>query len=269
MTMTGVAVLASGLTFPEAPRWHDDRLWFSDFYSHAVYALDLAGRLEKIVEVPAQPSGLGWLPNGDLLVVSMHDLSVMRWDGQALTLHADLSGLTRFACNDMLVRSDGRAYVASFGFDPHGEAPRTVDLVTLAPDGSATIAARDMAFPNGMTTLDDEQTLVVAESVGQCISAFDMAADGTLSNRRVLARTDGCQPDGICTDPDGNILVTTMTCDRLVTFAPDGRALATRTFDTHLWAVATGAGKTFLCVSDHYVREECIAKRSGRILMIG
>lgn len=266
--MGNVTTLASGLTFPEAPRWHDGRLWFSDFYSRAVYALDLEGNLEKIVEVPHQPSGIGWLPGGDMLVVSMRDLKVMRWNGRTLSEYADLSGLTRFACNDMLVRSDGRAYVASFGFDPHTEEARNVDLIMLAPDGTPSIAATAMAFPNGMVTLDDERTLVVAESVGQCLTAFDMASDGTLSNRRVLARTDGCQPDGICVDGDGNILVTTMVCNTLVTFAPDGRHLGTRPFDTHVWAVASAKGRTFVCASDHYVREECVAKRTGRILMI-
>lgn len=267
--MNGISTLVSGLTFPEGPRWRDGWLYFADFYSRAVLRVDRSGTLEKVVDVPGQPSGLGWLPNGDLLVVSMTDQKVMRFAAGQLHVHADLAGLVRYHCNDMIVLSNGRAYVGNFGFDPHGEAPRTTSLVKIEPDGSASIVAEDMAFPNGMATLADEHVLVVAESVSQCLTAFDIGADGRLSGRRVLARTPECQPDGICIDAEGNIRVTTMTCNRLVTFAPDGRLLSTRQFDTHLWAVAVDdKGAILLCASDHYVEADTLAYRSGRILRL-
>ena len=261
--------ISTGLTFPEGPRWRDGRLYFSDFYSHAVYAVDLAGNRERIVEVPGQPSGLGWLPDGALLVVSMTDQKLMRWDGSSLAVHADLSPFARFHCNDMIVLASGRAYVGNFGFDPHIEEPRTANLIRVETDGSTSIAAADMAFPNGMATLDRESILVVAESVGQCLTAFDILADGCLANRRILATLEQCQPDGICTDANGNILVTTMTCNQLVRFAPDGRVLATDRFEDPLWACAvTDEGETLVCTAQHCVEEDCKRQRSGAIQRI-
>lgn len=258
--------LTTGLTFPEGPRWRYGKLWFSDFYSHAVYTVDLQGRREKICDVPNQPSGLGWLPGGDLLVVSMKDRKVMRWDGNSLRVHAALGDVAGYHCNDMIVLSSGRAYVGNFGFDPHSEEPRTADLVRVEADGAVAIAAPDMAFANGMVTLAGETILVVAESVGQCLTAFDIASDGSLSNRRVLASMPACQPDGICVDSDGNILATTMTCNKLVRFAPDGHCLGADSFDVPLWACAASeAGEIFLCTSEHAVEADCLRARSGAI----
>ncbi len=264
--MATLVPITTGLTFPEGPRWKDGKLWFSDFYSHMVYAVDLEGNREAIVEVPGQPSGLGWLPNGDLLIVSMRDQKVMRWNGGALTVHADLSPFARFHCNDMIVLTSGRAYVGNFGFDPHHESPQTTNLICIEPDGAARIAATDMAFPNGMVTLDDETILVVAESVSQCLTAFDIGPDGSLSNRRIFARTPDCQPDGICLDADGNILVTTMTCNALVKFAPDGVYLKTLTFDVPTWAcAATDDGEVLLCTSRVSAPEDCMREISGAV----
>ena len=261
-----VQVLAEGLTFPEGPRWRGGRLWFSEFYSHGVYSLDLGGGLRREFEVPGQPSGLGWLPDGDMLVVSMRDQWVMRWDGRALSLHADLSAFARGPCNDMIVTATGRAYVGNFGFDPASEAPRSTCLVAVEPDGRAWVAAEDLAFPNGMALLDGGARLVVAESVAECLTQFDIAGDGTLANRRPFAAIPGCQPDGICADHDGSVLVTTMTCDTLVRFSGAGEHLATHSFDTHLWACAVSdAGEVLLCTADHYIAEDCRRERSGKI----
>jgi sugar lactone lactonase YvrE len=258
--------LATGLTFPEGPRWRDGKLWFSDFYSHAVYTVDLAGHLEKQFDVPGQPSGLGWLPNGDLLVVSMRDQKVMRWNGLTLTVHADLAPFSRGNCNDMIVLSDGSAYVGNFGFDPYNEEPRLTNLVRVGADGRANIAATDMAFPNGMVTLADETKLVVAESVGQCITAFDLGPDGVLSNRRIFANTLGQQPDGICLDADGNILVATMVGQQLLTFSPKGNLLSTMDFDVPVWACAVcDSGDILVCTSHHSVSSDCQRERSGAI----
>jgi sugar lactone lactonase YvrE len=261
-----LSLLTTGLTFPEGPRWRDGELWFSDFYSHAVYTVDLAGDCRKILDVPGQPSGLGWLPNGDLLVVSMTDQKLLRWDGVSLSVHAALAPFARYHCNDMIVLGDGTAYVGNFGFDPHSEAPRTTNLIHVAVDGTASVAAVDLAFPNGMVTLEEEQILVVAESVAGCLTAFDIAADGSLSNRRILAETPGCQPDGICLDREGNILVTTMVSSKLIKFAPDGRRLGTLEFDVPLWACAvSSAGDILLCTSHHAAKNDCQRERTGAI----
>jgi sugar lactone lactonase YvrE len=256
----------TGLTFPEGPRWRNGKLWFSDFYSHAVYSVDLAGICEKMLDVPNQPSGLGWLPNGDLLVVSMKDRKVMRWDGASLSIHADLGHLASFHCNDMIVLSSGSAFVGNFGFDPHDQEPCSTNLIRVAANGSVGVAARNMAFPNGMVTLNDETILVVAESVGQCLTAFDIESDGSLSNRRLFAQTTGSQPDGICLDGGGNILVATMVSNSLAVFAPDGRHLATHGFDVPVWACAVSeTGEILLCTSHHSMETDCQRERSGAI----
>jgi sugar lactone lactonase YvrE len=264
--MTTLEPLATGLTFPEGPRWRDGKLWFSDFYSHAVYAVDLDGNLTQILDVPGQPSGLGWLPDGDLLVVSMRDQKVMRWNGRALTVHADLALFARDNCNDMIVLSDGSAFVGNFGFDPHNEEPRLTNLVHVNPDGRPSIAASDMAFPNGMVTLAGETILIVAESVAQCLTAFDIAPGGRLSNRRVLARTPGQQPDGICLDTKGNILVATMLGKQLIKFSPGGKHLSAQDFEVPVWACAVSDdGDILLCTSQHSVDADCQRERAGAI----
>lgn len=264
--MTALEPLVTGLTFPEGPRWRDGRLWFSDFYSHAVYTVDQAGKMEKQFDVPGQPSGIGWMPNGDLLVVSMRDQKVMRWDGRTLAVHADLAPFGRDNCNDMIVLSDGSAFVGNFGFDPHSEEPRLTNLVRVDPDGRPSIAASGMAFPNGMVTLAGETILVVAESVAQCLTAFGIAPDGRLSNRRILARTPGQQPDGICLDTEGNILVATMVGKQLIKFSPDGEYLGAQDFDVPVWACAVSdSGDILLCTSQHSVGADCQRERSGAI----
>jgi sugar lactone lactonase YvrE len=264
-----LTTLVDGLTFPEAPRWRDGRLFFSDFYSHCVYVLDAAGKAQVIAEVPGRPSGLGWLPNGDLLIVSMTDRRVLRLVNDRLSLYADLAALAPFHCNDLLVTKAGRAYVGNFGFDPHNEAPRSTDLIVVEPDGRSSIAATDLAFPNGMATLENETRLVVAESVGQQLSVFDLDAGGALSNRRVLVRLPGCQPDGICVDRNGNLLVTTMTCNQLVTVSPTGTILKTAQLPTAVWACAVGEkDDIYVCTSAHAIPEDCMRHRSGRIQLL-
>ncbi len=196
------------LAFPESPRWHDGALWFSDFYERRVSRVTPDGRIETIVEVPGQPSGLGWLPDGRLLVVSMNDRRLLRLDGHSLVEVADLSPFAPAPCNDMLVDAQGRAYVGNFGFDLHARAPfAATSLIMVTPAGEVRIAAQDMHFPNGTVLTPDGRTLIVAESYGQRLTAFDVAGDGTLANRRVWAQLHGkgVGPDGICLDAQGAI----------------------------------------------------------------
>ena len=196
-------LLLDGLVFAEGPRWHDGRLWFSDMHAREVVAVDESGRRETVAHVPGRPSGLGWLPDGRMLVVSMEDRRLLRMQDGRLVEHADLSKLAPFHCNDMVVDGNGNAFVGNFGFDLHRAEPtRDTCLIHVAPDGSARVAAEDMCFPNGVVVTPDGDTLIVAESFGQRLTAFDLAADGALTNRRVWAALD-FYPDGIALDADG------------------------------------------------------------------
>ena len=203
-------ILVDGLMFPETPRWHDGRLWFSDMVARKVMAVDVEGQMEDIVFVPKGPSGLGWLPDGRLLVVSVTDRRLMRLDQDGLAAAADMSALSEFNCNDMVVDDKGRAYVGNFGYDMMGGKPfAPATLLMVTPDGEARVAAENMAFPNGCIITPDGKTLIVAESMGHCLTAFDIAADGQLSNRRIWAQLEGNQmPDGICLDADGAVWAT-------------------------------------------------------------
>jgi sugar lactone lactonase YvrE len=217
--MTEAKLLIDGLYFAEGPRWRDGWLYFSDMYAYSVKRVDLGGAVETVMEVPNQPSGLGWLPDGRMLVVSMRDRCLLRVESDGrLVEHADLSDIATFHCNDMVVNAEGRAYVGNFAFDldtfmrEHGPAaamadpgPPSAKLARVDPDGSIHVAAEDLRFPNGTVITPDGRTLIIAETLGLRLSAFDVASDGTLSNRRVWAKLDARVPDGICLDADGHV----------------------------------------------------------------
>jgi sugar lactone lactonase YvrE len=261
-------VVLEGLAFPEGPRWHDGRLWFSDMHAHEVVAVDLAtGERETIVEVPACPSGLGWLPDGRLLVVSMEDRRVLRLEDSGLVEHADLSGLATFHCNDMVVDRVGRAYVGNFGFDLHQRAdPVDAVLARVDPDGSVHAAADAMQFPNGSVVHDT--TLVVAESFAGRLTAFDVADDGSLSNRRVWAQLEGAVPDGICLDAEGAIWVASPTSNEVLRVREGGEVTHRVTLDRGAFACMLGGDdrRTLLiCTSHSSDPVESAQQRSGRI----
>ncbi len=201
--------ILDGLSFGEGPRWHNGKLWFSDFYRHQVATVTVDGTHEVMLEVPQQPSGLGWMPNGDLLVVSMIDRQLLRWDGQSTSVHADLSAVVASYCNDMVVDDVGRAYVGNFGFNRHQGEPFTeTTVMVVEPDGKVSTGADGMAFPNGTVITDDGSTLVIGESMGNRLTAFDRdGGTGQLSNRRVWADLGDNVPDGICLDAEGAIWV--------------------------------------------------------------
>ncbi|MFM8303525.1 MAG: SMP-30/gluconolactonase/LRE family protein [Actinomycetota bacterium] len=240
--MTTTRLLRSGLRFGEGPRWHDGRLWYSDFYDHAVHAIGLDGDDERVVEVPGQPSGLGWLPDGSLLVSSMTDRQVLRWDGTALHPHADLSAHAGWWVNDLVVDATGRAFVGNFGFDldafldEHGidgvlgePGPPATVLCRVDPDGAVSVAATDMRFPNGSVIAPDGTTLIVAETLALRLSAFDIAGDGALTNRRVWADLSPVlgAPDGICLDADGAVWIANATAPQCLRVAEGGEILDT------------------------------------------
>jgi sugar lactone lactonase YvrE len=181
--------LLEGGAFFESPRWHDGRWWLSDFYRHRVLTVTEDGREETMLEVEGQPSGLGWMPDGSLLVVSMRDRRILRWDGSSQALHADVAEYCGGHLNDMVVDARGRAYAGNFGFDLMAFAdPATANLIRVDPDGSASVAASDMYFPNGSVITPDGRTLIVGETAGCRYTAFTIAGDGSLSDRRVWAQ---------------------------------------------------------------------------------
>jgi sugar lactone lactonase YvrE len=237
---TKLEVLLDGLKFGEGPRWHDGKLWFSDFYAHRVATVDLDGRDETIVEVPQRPSGLGWTLKGELLVVSMLDRRVLRFDGKALHLYADLAALAPGLCNDMVVDAAGRAYVGNFGYDRHNNAPpRNTRIIRVDPDGRAASVGDEIHFPNGMVITPDGRTLIVAETFAHRLGAFDVGADGALANYRVFAALDGVYPDGICLDAEGAVWVTDARGQRVLRVLPGGRIAQ---------AVDTGERRSFACM---------------------
>jgi sugar lactone lactonase YvrE len=207
-TLSALVPVAEGLVFPEGPRWRDGELWFSDMLGGAVMRIGADGTLHRVLDVPAQPSGLGWLPDGTLLVVSMHDRRVLRVAGGRTFVHADLAGLAPQQCNDMVVDRSGRAYVGNFGFDlPGRAAPAPTCLLLVLADGTARVAADGLLFPNGCVITPDGTTLIVGETFGARLTAFTIADDGSLQGRRTWASLPGKSPDGICLDADGAVWV--------------------------------------------------------------
>ncbi len=198
-------VLLDNLTFPECPRWHDGSLWFSDVHAHRIMRVDAQGNARVALADAHQPAGLGWAPDGSLLFVRMAERPLMRVaDGVAGTV-ADLSLLEQVQLNDMTVDARGRAYIGAFGFDINaGEKAVTANIFLVQPDGAVRVAADNLRFPNGMVITPDGRTLIVAETVGRCLTAFDIAADGSLSNRRAWAPL-AIFPDGICLDAEGAV----------------------------------------------------------------
>ena len=263
--------LLDGLAFPEGPRWHNGRLWFSDQHTGHVVALSVDGTAEIIVEVPNGPSGLGWLPDGQLLVVSMRDRRLLRFDGTILHEVGDLSALAPFHCNDMVVDAHGRAYIGNFGFDlDGGGAYEPTVLIRVDPNGTAAVAADDLAFPNGAVITPDGMTLIVAETFASRLTAFTAHPDGSLTDRRVWAEVAGAAPDGCCLDADGAIWVADPMGRRVLRVLEGGEITDTVTVGTpnSAYACALGGadGRTlFVCTAPTSTPEAAIEQMGGRI----
>ena len=206
--MSELELLVNGLDFGEGPRWHDGRLWYSDFYQHRVYAVSPGGARETILDLGSeQPSGLGWMPDGSLLVVAMTARRVLRMAHGEVTIHADLSEIATWHCNDMVVAADGTAYVGNFGWDIEHDRghPLAATLAVVRPDGSVQSGPGDLLFPNGSVITPDGSTLVIAETFGGRFSAFPLDADGCPGEGREWAPVPGAAPDGCTLDSDGGI----------------------------------------------------------------
>jgi len=274
-------VLADGLYFGECPRWRDGRLWFSDFYDHAVKSVSLAGDLRIEFVLDDQPSGLGWTPDGALLVVSMTKRQVLRRgpDG-ALSVHASLDAIAGFHCNDMVVDDQGRAYVGNFGFDldaalqDRGTASVLADhtpaiLAIVLPDGQVRAAADDMHFPNGSVITPDGKTLIVGETLTAQLTAFDIAADGALAGRRVWASTAPRLPDGICLDAEGAIWIANPMAPECVRIRQGGEVLDVIETDQPCFACMLGGedGKSLFMLTAVSSGHAASQSRTGRILV--
>ena len=262
-------IIADQLAFPESPRWHDGALWFSDFYTHKVHRVGADGSVETVLDVPGQPSGLGWLPDNRLLVVSMLDRRLLRVDGDGVTTVADLSALAPWHCNDMVVDREGRAYVGNFGFDMLNRAPvQPTVLILVTPQGKARIVADDLLFPNGCVITPDGRTLIVAETFGHRLTAFDIAQDGSLHRRRIWADLATASPDGICLDAEGAIWIASPPTSEFLRVFEGGRVAERIAVSGQPLACTLGGAerKTLYMVSGRVFRAtRALAERCGRI----
>ena len=271
-TLTTATVLTD-IAFGEGPRWRDDRLYFSDMHSHKVLTVDLDGHCREVCIVPNDPSGLGWLPDGRMLVVSMQDrrLLCLESDG-SLREVADLSALASFHCNDMVVDEQGRAYVGNFGWDLHGRGtPCGANLILVTPEGETRVVAEDLEFPNGAVITDDGATLVIGETMGGKLTAFDVEDDGSLSNRRVWADTKDILPDGICLDAEGAIWVASPTSHGCFRVLEGGEVSHKVEVETQAYACMLGGPERrhlLICTAGASEPEACAKNRDGRIEVV-
>lgn len=283
-----VRTIVDRLTFPESPRWHDGRIWFSDFSTDRVHSSAADGRdLRVEAEVPQQPSGLGWLPDGRLLIASMRDHRILRReDDGTLAVHADLSAHATGPINDLVVDAEGRAYVGEFGFDLMGGAPFTsANLIRVDPDGTVEVAATDLRFPNGSVITDDGM-LLVAETFGNRIASFRIADDGSLTDRDVWAEF-GPEPtereletllpqvvvgaDGCGLDAEGALWVADAVGGRAIRVLPGGTIDREVAPDTGVFACTLGGddGRTlYLCTAPDFHEEARRAAREGAVLAV-
>jgi sugar lactone lactonase YvrE len=265
-------VLLDGIAFPESPRWHEGRLWFSDWMAHEVIALDQSGEAEVMAKVDAFPFSIDWLPDGTLLITAGREVLRMEDDGSLVT-HADLSGLTEFGLNEIVVDGRGRTFVNGAGFDLMGGGDPAPGLVALVrPDGSSELGDRGLAFPNGMAVTPDDGTLIAADSYGKELVGFDIADDGSLSNRRAWADLGDGVPDGICLDAEGAVWYADVPNRRCVRVAEGGEVLETVEHDRGCFACMLGGadGTTLFVLAQEWKGAEGIGNgpRTGQVLTI-
>jgi sugar lactone lactonase YvrE len=262
----------TGILFGESPRWHDERLWFSDWGAQELIAVDIEGNSEVIIRMPSFPFCIDFLPDGCLLIVSARDRLLLRREPSSgsLVTHADLSSLSEHPWNDIVVDGRGNAYIGNIGFVfPGGEfAPGILALVT--PDGSARQVADGVAFPNGIVVRPDNSTLIVAESYANRLTAFNIAADGSLSNRRVWADLDIGVPDGICLDAEGAVWYGDVPNKRCMRVREGGEVLQTIDLDRGCFACMLGGvdRRTLFLVVREWGGMESTAEgaRTGQLL---
>jgi sugar lactone lactonase YvrE len=268
-----IKTLLTGLAIGESPRWRENRLWFANWGTQEVVAVDLEGKSEVMVRVPTTiPFSIDWLPDGRLLVVSGSEGLLLRQepDGSLVT-HADLRGLCDKGWNEIVVDGRGNAYINGGGFNLMAGEPFAPGIIALvAPDGSARQVADGIAFPNGMAVTPDNATLIIAESYGRKLTAFDLAGDGSLKNRRVWAGLGDGVPDGICMDADGAVWYADVPNKRCVRVREGGEVLETINLDRGCFACMLGGPerKTLFMLAAEWRGFEMMMgdERTGQVL---
>lgn len=267
-------ILLSDLLLVESPRWRDDRLWFSDWAAHELRTVDRHGESQVITKVPSFPFCFDWLPDGRLLIVSGREALLLRMEKseRSLGTHMDLSDFSTHPWNEIVIDGLGNAYINNTGFDfPMGEfAPGFIVLVR--PDGTVEKVADGVAFPNGMAVTADNKTLILAESYGNCLTAFDIGDDGTLSNRWVWGDCGDDHPDGICIDAEGAVWYADVGNRRCVRMREGGKVLQTVPVDRGCFACMLGGaeGKTLFVLANDWRGPESMAsgQRTGQVLTV-
>lgn len=269
--MNSPHTLASGFAFPEGPRWHEGQLWFSDQHDGQIIVLDPDGTVAARIAVPGGPSGMGWMPDGSLLVTSMHERRLYRRaaDGQ-LVAHAELAAFHPGHSNDMVVDATGRAYAGNIGYDFNGgEDPRATCLVAVAPDGTVSVAADALDCPNGTVITPDGKTLIIAESMANRLTAFTVADDGTLLDRRIFAQLGDHIPDGICLDAEGAIWAASPYSGQVIRVRDGGEIVDSVTIDgAKPYACMLGGNDgrdLFVCCAGDHDPAVTMRQRAGRI----
>jgi sugar lactone lactonase YvrE len=261
--------LIERLAFPEGPRWHQKRFWFTDQHARRIYCIDAGGDLKVIAETGDLPGGLGWLPDGTLLVVYMTERQVMQWNGEQLVSYADLSRHASFHCNDMVVDKQGRVYVGNFGFDLHGgEARRDAELIMIGPEGNVSLFDDSVVFPNGCVIPPQGDRLIVAETFAHRLTEFRLQADGSAASSGLWADLGAATPDGICLDEEGKIWVASPGTNELFRVKRSGQRVATCSTRGVPYACMLGGEhrKTlYICTSETDDPREAASRKSGRI----
>ncbi len=269
--MTNPRTLLDGRAFLEGPRWHDGALWVSDMHAQEVLRVTPDGDPEVVANVAGDPSGLGWRPDGTMLIVSMRDRQLLARDpGGTVSVAADCSALAPHEINDLVVDARGYAFISQFGFDFHGGAPfRKAPLLRVDPDGAVAPASDGLRMANGMVVTRDGRTLVAAESTGKDLVAFDLGPDGALSNQRVWAPVPE-YPDGICIDSEDGVWIASPVGDVFVRVVEGGEVTdVVQVPGRHAIACALGGedGHTLFCCTSptHGEPDASRAARGARV----
>lgn len=274
-TLRTLIDLGHGLRFTESPRWRGDRLWFIDIHDNAIKSVSLAGDLRTELALPFKPNGLGFLPDGSVVFSDALSLTMKRWDGSMVQDHASLAATSVFCLSDAITDGQGRTWVGDIGYNFWNPDAAPVDTCTIARidrNGTVAKAADGLEFPNGMVMTPDGGTLIVAETNAFRLTAYDVAADGSLSRRRTFADLPaGVQPDGICLDAEGAVWIANPAGSPAVLRVRDGGEVTdTIALESHAYAIMLGGPERrhlFICTSASHDPAEIAASPSARLLV--